>query len=206
MELVRRGDEFLIRLDGQVLMTSRTHGSEEALAGLACAAIRGRRRPRVLVGGLGMGYTLRAALAALPAHASVVVAELVPEVVTWNRGPLGPLAGRPLDDPRVSVAEGDVAALMARERGTVDAILLDVDNGPTGLPREANEDLYAERGLAIARRALRPGGVLAIWSASPAPRFEARLRRASFDVRVHRVTARGTGGGRKHAIWVGCAR
>jgi spermidine synthase len=183
-------------------MRSRTHGSEEALARLACAGIRTRRAPRVVVGGLGMGYTLRAALDALPSRAEVLVAEIVPEVIAWNRGPLGELAGRPLDDPRVQVVEGDVGVLLARTRAAVDAIALDLDNGPTALARAANGWLYEERGLRLARRALRAGGALAIWAAGVDPRFTARLRRLGFAVTLHRIPPRGEGGGRKHAVWI----
>lgn len=202
LELFRRGEELSIRIGGAELMTSRAHGSEDALARLACAAIRGRRAPRVLVGGLGMGYTLRTALDALPPRAVVVVAELVPEVVAWNRGVLAPLAGRPLDDGRVSVAEADVGAVLAREVAGFDAVLLDVDNGPSAVIRAANAGLYTEAGLAALRRALRPDGVAAVWSVAPDARFTARLRWAGFAATLHRVRARGAAGGRPHAVWV----
>lgn len=200
IELARRGHEWTIRVDGRDLMRSAAHASEEALADLGCAPIRDRAPARVLVGGLGMGYTLAAALRAVPG-ATVVVAELVPEVVEWNRGVLAALAGRPLDDPRAKVEVSDVVRVIARSAETFDAILLDLDNGPAALSHPSNRRLYSEKGLAAAARALRPGGVLATWSAGEDDAFTSRLGRAGFDVRVHRVAAHGQRG-RKHAIWV----
>lgn len=199
LELWRRGDEYVIRVDGHDLMSSRVSGSEIALAERGCARL-GEGAPRVLIGGLGMGFTLAAALAALPAEAEVVVAELAPVVVAWNRGPLAHLALQPLDDPRATVHEGDVADLIAGERRW-DAILLDVDNGPDGLTRASNSRLYTDRGLCAAHAALRPGGVLAVWSAFDDPGFTARLRRAGFAVATERVRARGSRGAR-HIIWL----
>ena len=205
MRLYRRGGEFSIRVAAGELMNSRAHGSEDALAELACDRVAGRPGVRVLVGGLGMGFTLAALLRRIAASGRVVVAELVPEVVAWNRGPLAPLAGRPLDDPRVRVRTADVAAVIAEKRGGWDALLLDVDNGPQGLSRQANDRIYAPAGLAEARAALRPGGVLAVWSAGPDPAFTRRLRRAGFDVRVVPVRARAGGAGGRRIIWLAAA-
>jgi spermidine synthase len=199
--LRQRDQEFEIRVAGQDLMSSRLHGSEEALARLGCAHVG--PGGRVLVGGLGMGFTLRAALDAVPADAEVVVCELVPEVVDWNRGPLAELAGRPLDDPRVRVHVGDVGALLGSTKVRFDAILLDVDNGPQGLTKKSNQLLYGPPGLERTRRALRPGGVLAVWSAARSPEFVARLVRAGFAARAETARARGDAGGTAHTIFVG---
>jgi spermidine synthase len=197
--LARRGDEWVVRSGGRVLMSSRVHGSEEALATLALDRVA---RPRtILVGGLGLGFTLRAALDRLPAEARAVVAELVPALAAWNRGPLGDLARRPLDDPRVRLQLGDVGARIAEARGAFDAILLDVDNGPTALAHAANDALYGERGARACRDALRPGGVLAVWSAGPDAAYRSRLERAGFEVEAARVPARGAGaGGVRHVV------
>lgn len=203
LTLMTRDREHVIFADGKILMSSRMHGSEEALATLACAHVTTAGAPRVLVGGLGLGYTLRATLNVLPASASVVVAELVPGVVEWNRGPLGPLADHPLDDPRVTVAVGDVAATMRNDTRGFDAILLDVDNGPDAFTSSLNARLYENDGVVQARAALRPGGVLAVWSAWEDRKFEQRLRWAGFTVKVHRVRARLKQGGPRHTIFVG---
>ncbi|MFH0789031.1 MAG: hypothetical protein V2B13_15650 [Pseudomonadota bacterium] len=200
LRLYRRGTEFSIRVDGSELMNSGVHGSEDALAELACARISGRSR--VLTGGRGMGYTLAAALKRLGAGSQVVVAELVPAVVEWNRGHLAPLAGNPLEDKRVTVQEIDVARILRAEHRTFDAILLDVDNGPQGLTLKGNSWLYALPGLEAAFGALRPGGVLAIWSVGPNRSFTQRLRRVGFVVNELRVRARGLHGGRPHTIWI----
>ncbi len=200
--LYRRGEEFSIRVDGSELMNSRVHGSEERLAELACAAIASLSSPRVLIGGLGMGYTLAAALSRLGPESRVVVAELVPAVVAWNRGPLAVLAGAPLADQRVTVREGDVGQLVQAAQQDFDAILLDVDNGPRGLTRAGNGRLYRPAGLSEAFRALRPGGVFALWSASPLGTFAERLRRAGFTVDERAVRARGTQGGGFHTLWL----
>lgn len=201
LRLYRRGEEFSIRVDGQELMTSRAHGSEEALARISCARIADRTRPRVLIGGLGMGYTLAAALSRLGADAEVIVVELAPAVVAWNRGPLASLAGSPLEDPRVRVLEGDVAGIIRAERACYDAVVLDVDNGPEGFTRKSNDWLYARSGLAAAFAALRPGGVLAVWSATPDRGFAHRLRWAGFKVEDLRVPA-AVHAGRQHTIWI----
>ena len=202
VRLYRRGKEFSIRVDGCELMNSRAHGSEEALAELASAKIVDRPCPRVLIGGLGMGYTTAAALGRLGPGSQVVVAELVPAVVDWNRGPLADLAGRPLQDARVTVQEVDVAAILRTERRAFDAILLDVDNGPDGLSRKGNDWLYSQAGLDAAYAALTSKGVLAVWSAGPDSAFAKRLSRAGFEVDEVRVRARGSRGGGKHTIWL----
>ncbi len=204
LRLMRRGDEFSIMSGAVELMNSRLGGSEAALAGFACAPIRERRKAEVLIGGLGMGFTLRAALADLGADARVTVAELVPAVVAWARGPMADVLGDSLDDPRVAIRETDVGALIRAGRAAFDAILLDVDNGPEGLTRKANDGLYDMQGLAAARRALRPGGVLAVWSSAPDAPFSQRLRRAGYAVEEVRVRGRGGRGGR-HIVWVAAA-
>jgi len=200
--LYRRGAEFSIRVGNRELMNSRVHGSEEALAELAYARIAGRPRPRILIGGLGMGFTLAATLRRLKPEGRVVVAELVPAVVAWNRGPLAALAGHPLQDARVAVREVDVAQILRETRQAYDAILLDVDNGPEGLARRENDWLYARPGLEAAHAALRPAGVLAMWSAAPNQVFAQRLRRVGFTVDEIQVPARRSGKGRRHTIWL----
>jgi spermidine synthase len=200
MKLIRRSDEFIILADGAILMSSRRHGSEEALATFACQRVRTRKQPSVLIGGLGMGFTLRAALDLLPRDATVVVAELVPAVVAWNRGPLGPLAGQPLKDKRVRVETGDVAVTLSSCLGQFDAVLLDVDNGPTALTTSSNARLYDNRGIAAARAALKMEGVLAVWAAQDDRKFEQRLRLGRFDVQVQRVRGRLKNGGPRHTI------
>ncbi len=204
LKLARRGDEFSIRLAGAELMNSRLSGSEEALATLACAKLAGLRAPRVLIGGLGMGFTLRAALPLLPPKAEVVVAELLPAVADWARGPMADLFAGSLDDPRVRVEIEDVARLIRAARW--DAILLDVDNGPDGLTQAANDGLYGAAGLAAARRALGAGGVLAVWSEKPDDAFAKRFARAGFTVEDHRVHAHRGKSGRRHVVWLGVAR
>ena len=205
MTLTRHGSEYVINASGQSLMSSRLHGSEEALAIFACARARTLEAPCCLVGGLGMGFTLRATLDALPPDATVVIAELVPAVVDWNRGPLGPLARHPLKDKRVVIELGDVAATLRASRSRFDAVLLDVDNGPTAFTASRNADLYDDHGLAAARSALKPGGLLAVWSAREDRRFEQRLRAGSFDVTVERVRGRLTKGGPRHVIFLAAA-
>jgi len=200
--LYRRGEEYAIRVDGVELMNSRVHASEEALAELACPRIAGRSRPRILIGGLGMGFTTAAALRHAGAGARLIVAEVVPAVVAWNRGPLAHLAGRPLEDPRVKVREIDVAVILRAGREAYDAILLDVDNGPAGLTRADNDWLYAPAGLRASYAALRPGGVLAIWSVAPEPGFSRRLRREGFAVEEISARARGSGAGGQRTIWL----
>jgi spermidine synthase len=206
LRLYKRGTEFSIRVETRELMNSRVHGSEDALAELACARIADRHGPQVLIGGLGMGYTLAAALRRLGAESRVIVAELVPAVVVWNRGPLAELAGRPLQDGRVTVREVDVGRILEQEPLRYDAILLDVDNGPRDLTRQRNEFLYAPAGLNAALAALRPKGVLAIWSVGPDRSFTQRLRGVGFTVDEVRVAARGARGGRPYTIWLAARR
>ena len=206
LRLYRRGDEFSIKAGYSELMNSRVHGSEDALAELACQRLSDRPAPRVLIGGLGMGFTLAAALQQLGPDAEVVVAELVPAVVTWNRELLCGLAGHPLDDPRVTVHEGDVGQLIRSARGAYDAILLDVDNGPEGLTRKENDSLYSPAGLTAAMMALRPKGIFGVWSISPDQRFSKRLQQAGFSVEEIRARARGKHGGGRHMIWLGVKR
>ncbi len=202
LRLMLRGREFSIRLDRSELMNSRLSGSEEVLAATACDRIKSRQAPRVLIGGLGMGFTLRAALAALGRDASVTVAELVPAVIKWAGGPMIDIFGDSLADPRVRIREADVGELIRSARSDFDAILLDVDNGPDGLTRKASDALYGLPGLRAAHRALRPAGVLAVWSAKPDQNFTARLGKANFAVDVLKVPARGARGGNKHVIWM----
>lgn len=201
LRLFRRGGDFMIVLDRNELMSTRMRGSEQALATMTIARLAEARAPRLLIGGYGMGFTLRAALAALGAEARVTVVELVPGIIAWARGPMAALTAGCLDDARVELVEGDVGAAIARAAGSYDAILLDVDNGPDGLTRLANDRLYSDAGLAAARRALRPGGVLAVWSAGPDARFARRLREAGFRVEEVGVRARESGKGPRHVIW-----
>src|SRR3569833_3551363 len=202
LRLLRRSNEFSIRIAGRgELMNSRAYGSEEALAELACAQLGPRAGLRMLIGGRGMGYTLAAALRRLGADAEVVVAELLPAVVIWNRGPLAAAAGEPLADPRVTVREDDVARVLAAAPRGYDAILLDVDNGPEGLTRSSNDGLYDYAGLNAAYAALRPHGMLAVWSAGPDRDFTERLCKVGFTVTEQRVRAR-PGNGARHVIWL----
>ena len=203
LRLMRRGQEFSIKLGVAELMTSRLFGSEEALATLAAEKLQGRRHPRVLIGGLGMGFTLRAALVAFGPEARIVVAELVPAVAAWARGPMAELFGACLDDPRVELAIADVAARIRAPGPPYDAILLDVDNGPEAMTQSDNDNLYSTRGLRAARAALRPGGVLAVWSQGPDAAFAQRFQKAGFAVEEKRVRARGARGGSRHVIWLG---
>ena len=201
LRLYRRNDEYSIKVVGRgELMNSRVHGSEDALAEHTCARLSDCEKPRLLIGGLGMGFTLAEALRHIGSQAQVVVAELVPEVVTWNRGPLGKFAGNPLEDLRVIVHEGDVARIIDTEQQAYDAILLDVDNGPEGLTRKENDRLYDIDGLNAAYAALRANGVLAVWSAGPDQKFLQRLRKTGFEVEEIRVRSRGAKGAR-HIIW-----
>jgi spermidine synthase len=203
LKLVRRSDEYIILANGKSLMSSRMHGSEEALATFACRKARALEQPTVLIGGLGMGFTLRAALDLLPPDAVVVVAEIVPAVVEWNRGPLGPLAGEPLKDPRVRVEIDDVGITLSSRAGQFDAVLLDVDNGPTAFAGSNNAGLYDDRGIVAAFAALKMDGVLAVWSAREDRKFEQRLRHGRFAVEVERVRDRLKKGGPCHTIFLG---
>lgn len=203
LRLLQRDSEFSIRFTGiqGELMNSRTHGSEDALGRIPCEALVAQPGVRVLIGGLGMGFTLRAALDCLGADAQVEVAELVPGVIRWNQEHLGQCAGHPLEDPRVEVVSADVAQVIRGARTAYDAILLDVDNGPEGLTHPDNDQLYASDGLAAAYGALKPRGTLAVWSASPSKRFSARLKATGFSVTEERVRAHG-GKGARHVIWL----
>ena len=204
LRLVRRGADYMILLDRNELMSTRMSGSEEALGTLACARLAGRPSPAELIGGYGMGFPLRAVLAHAPADARVTVAELVPAIVDWARGPMATLTAGCLDDPRVVLRFEDVGRTIAQ--GGWDAILLDVDNGPDGLTRDGNDALYSAAGLARARAALTVGGVLAVWSAGPDPAFTRRLAAAGFAVEEVRVRARANGKGPQHLIWFATRR
>ena len=202
IRLTRRDDEYVILANGRPLMSSRLHGSEEALATLGCTEAGRATHPRVLVGGLGMGFTLRAVLDVLPSAACVMVAELVPAVIQWNREPLGALAGNPLQDPRVRVQVADVGFTLRAHPGRFDAILLDVDNGPAAFTAGVNAGLYDHTGVAAAYAALRPRGTFAIWSAWEDTKFEQRLRAHGFAVEAVRVRARLKKGGPRHTIFL----
>ena len=202
LRLMRRGAEFSMMLGQNELMNSRLIGSEQALATLACKRIEAVKRPHLLIGGLGMGFTLRAALAVLGSEARIVVAELVPVVIAWARGPMAEIFGDSLGDPRVSIRSADVVEVIRSHASAFDAILLDVDNGPEGLIRRANDALYDSKGLKAIRRALRPNGVLAVWSSGPNPAFSKRLRTAGLDVSEVAVRATARRAGARHVIWL----
>ncbi len=206
LRLFRRGDDFMIVLDRNELMNSRMSGSEEALADMTIERLAASPAPRLLIGGYGMGFTLRAALARLPAAAKVTVAELVPEIIAWAQGPMAELAAGCLADPRVRLDMRDVALAIGEARGQFDAILLDVDNGPDGLVRADNDRIYSRAGLAAAKAALSPGGVLAIWSAAPDAAFARRLAEGGFVVEEVNVRARANGKGPRHVIWFAVPR
>lgn len=200
--LMQRGDEFWIMVGTNPLMTSRVGGSEEVLAEVTCTPLATRQGARILIGGLGMGFTLRRAQALLAADAKIVVAELVPGIVTWARGPLAPVFKGCLDDERTEVIQSDVGRLIAEPGSGYDAILLDVDNGPEGLSRPGNDRLYSTAGLAASMKALRRGGTLAVWSAHPDEAFTRRLRKAGFAVEEVKARANGKRGGARHLIWL----
>jgi spermidine synthase len=202
MRLYQRGSEYSIRVGTTELMNNRGHGSEDALASMVCERLGKRRGMRILIGGMGMGFTLVRALHDAGDDAEVVIAELVPEVIAWHRGPLAEVSNHALDDPRVIVRETDVAAVIREARNAYDAILLDVDNGPEGLTAEANDRLYTMAGLRATLAALRPGGILAIWSAGPNDAFTRRLRQAGFETEEVRVRDRGAKGGFRYLIWI----
>jgi spermidine synthase len=201
LRLMRRGDDFSMMLGPNELMNSRLSGSEEALATLACRRIEAVKRPHLLIGGLGMGFTLRAALAVLGPGARIMVAELVPAVIAWARGPMAELFGDSLADPRASIRQADAVEVIRSHASAFDAILLDVDNGPEGLIRKANDALYDMQGLKAIHHALRPGGVLAVWSSGPNPAFSKRLRNAGFEVNEVNVRAAAKRKGARHVIW-----
>ncbi|HKY82457.1 MAG TPA: spermidine synthase [Sphingobium sp.] len=201
LKLYRRGGDFMIVLDRNELMSSRMSGSEKALATMTLERLKTPQDAHLLIGGYGMGFTLRAALALLGRNGRVTLAELVPQIIAWARGPMADLAAGCLDDPRLRLIEGDVAAAISSGHASYDAILLDVDNGPDGLTVPANDRLYSASGLAIAKAALKPGGILAIWSAAPDAAFTRRLRDAGFAVEEVAVKARDNGKGPRHVIW-----
>jgi spermidine synthase len=201
LRLMRRGAEFSMMLGPNELMNSRLSGSEEALATLACKRLEAVKAPHLLIGGLGMGFTLRAALAVLGAEARITVAELVPAVIAWASGPMAGIFGDSLRDPRATIREADVADVIGGRAAAFDAVLLDVDNGPEGLIRKANDALYDPQGLKAIRRALRPGGILAVWSSGPHPAFTKRLRDAGFDVNEVNLRATTRRSGVRHVIW-----
>ena len=203
LRLYQRDTEFSIRAGNYELMNSRVYGSEDALAKLVCQKLTKHPRARILIGGLGMGYTLRSALNGLGTQAQVAVAELVPAVVQWNRGFLADLAGSPLDDNRVTIHEADVAQMIKTAKGDYNAILLDVDNGPQAIVRKDNDWLYSPEGLKTAFAALRAKGVLAIWSSGPEPAFVRRLRKAGFELDEVGVRTRRRGkSGAHHIVWI----
>lgn len=206
LRLFRRGRDFMILLDRNELMSSRMSGSEEALAVMSCERLERRPAPHMLIGGYGMGFTLRSALAALGADAQLTVAELVPEIIQWAQGPMVDLAAGCLNDPRVRLIEADVVGVIADGSSTYDAILLDVDNGPDGLTRNGNDRLYSVKGLTAAKAALKPGGILAVWSAAPDNVFAKRLSSAGFSVEEIAVRARSNGKGPRHVIWFATKR
>jgi spermidine synthase len=201
LRLMRRGAEFSMMLGSSELMNSRLSGSEQALATLACKRLEAVKAPHLLIGGLGMGFTLRAALAVLGSEARIMVAELVPAVIAWARGPMADLFGDSLGDPRASILSADVVEVIRSHASAFDATLLDVDNGPEGLIRKANDALYNPGGLQAIRRALRPGGVLAVWSSAPNALFSKRLRDSGFDVDEVAVRATARRRGAHHVIW-----
>lgn len=201
LRLVRHGEDHMIMIGANELMSSRVGGSEEALAIMTCERLRKGIAPHLLIGGYGMGFTLRAALGAVGDMARITVAELVPEIIDWARGPMAKLTAGCLDDPRVELLAGDVAAAIRSASNAYDAILLDVDNGPSGLVWTGNDGLYSMKGLAAAKAALRPQGVLAVWSAAPDVAFARRLRDAGFKVEDVTVRARSNGKGPRHTIW-----
>ena len=206
LKLMQRGQDYSIMSGSIELMNSRLYGSEVALFKLAWAKAGSPKAPRILIGGLGMGFTMRAALADLPGDAQVVVAELVPEVIAWASGHLSPLYGDSLADPRARIVQGDVADRLAEAKPPYDLILMDVDNGPDGLNRDANDSLYSLHGLTNLKRAAKPGGVVSIWSAAPDDKFARRFAHAGFTVTEHKVGAAPSGKGPKHVIWVGVVR
>ena len=201
LKLVRHGRDFIIMLGRNELMSSRMSGSEEALAIMTCERLKSRDAPHILIGGYGMGFTLRAALKQLGPKAKLTVAELAPEIIDWARGPMSELCAGCLDDPRVKLIIDDVTRVIDKGAGRYDAILLDVDNGPDGLVRDDNDKIYSRGGLERAKAALRPGGILAVWSAAPDDSFTRRLKNTGFAVDEVTVRARSNGKGPKHVIW-----
>lgn len=205
LRLYKRDRDFIIALGANELMSSRSSGSEEALALMTCERLQNTETPNLLIGGYGMGFTLRAALGRLGAHARCTVVELIPEIISWARGPMADLTAGCLDDPRVEIVMRDVSRAIAAAERRYDAILLDVDNGPEGLTRAENDHIYSLLGLQEAKRALKPGGVLAIWSAAPDEKFARRLKHAGFRVEEVMVRAGRDGKGARHIIWFGAS-
>jgi spermidine synthase len=201
LRLIKHDADYVIMVDANELMSSRLGGSEEALAVMSLERLQGRVGLHILIGGYGMGFTLRAALARMAPDAKATVAELVPEIIDWARGPMAGLTAGCLDDPRVNLVAGDVAGEIGSAARRYDAILLDVDNGPSGLVRAANDGLYSMKGLGLAKAALKPGGILAIWSAAADAAFSRRLAHAGFNVEQVTVRARSNGKGPRHIIW-----
>ena len=201
VRLLQRDTEYSIQVGNEELMNSREHGSEDALAELALAKIQGFPKPRILIGGLGLGFTLATTLKCTYPEAIVTVAELLPAVVTWNHGPIGHLAGHPLKDPRVVIKETDVTKLVKADQQAYEAILLDIDNGPTPITLNSNRWLYTLDGIRVLFAALVPGGILAVWSAGPEPEFALDLQKAGFVVEEKRVKSRGNKGA-NHVIWL----
>jgi spermidine synthase len=204
LKLVQRGEEYVILADGAPLMSSRMHGSEDALATLTHECWRSSLHPSVLIGGLGLGFTLRATLNLLPPHGTVVVSELVPPVVEWNRGVLGALAGHPLQDARTQIVTEDVVTTIRSSVSRFDAILLDVDNGPAAFTVATNGAIYDDRGIASIHRALKPAGILAVWATQDDAKFVQRLRRCGFEASVRRARATANQRGSRHFIFLGC--
>jgi spermidine synthase len=200
--LLQRGEEFSIRTAGTELMNSRVHGSEDELAELACQRMKQKPDQRILIGGLGMGYTLAAALLQSDPDTRITVCELIPAVIQWNKKYLGHLAQMPLEDSRVFIEAKDVAKTIRDKKAVWDAILLDVDNGPEGLTRKANDRLYNTSGLKQSFAALCPGGILAVWSSGPNEAFSRRLKQCGFQTQIVKVRARKSGKGSKHIIWL----
>lgn len=201
LQLLRHGDDYIIALGETELMSTDVHASEQALATMTCARLAGRSAPQLLIGGYGMGFTLRAALGALGPDARIVVAEIMPEIIAWARGPMQALTGNCLDDPRVMLVMDDVGVLIHSAHNAYDAILLDVDNGPEGLTRRRNDTLYNRAGLRSAHHALRPGGVLAVWSADRDDAFTRALKSSGFSVEEETVNAIDHPDGTHHHIW-----
>jgi spermidine synthase len=206
LRLFRRGKDFMIVLDRNELMSSRMSGSEEALATMTLERLGNRPAPHLLIGGYGMGFTLRASYRMTDRNARITVVELVPEIIAWAKEPMAELTAGALDDPRLDLIIGDVAAAIGKARQTYDAILLDVDNGPDGLTRDANDRLYSASGLTAAKAALKPGGILAVWSAAPDRHFTRRLGEAGFAVDEVALSARPNGKGPRHVIWFATKR
>ncbi len=202
LQLYQRGDDFMITIGSNELMNSRVYGSEQALAKLSCAALKSIAAPHILIGGYGMGFTLRSALSVLGKDASITIVELIPDIIAWAKGPMKSLTQDTLDDNRITLQIADVKELITQGNRRYDAILLDVDNGPDGLTKAGNDSLYSDSGLMRAKSALNSGGVLAIWSAHPSPKFTKRLEQCGFDISTHIVRARNNGKGARHIIWI----